>query len=125
MSDPVYHVLVVEDDPLVRMAAVDMVATLGFTPVQAADATEALNILSGKGRVDILFTDIGLPGMRGHGYIHDLLAETTRFHAARGEPRITATTDTTNQPMAAAFRRASYQETGIRYVFSAPAGQPG
>jgi ribosomal protein S18 acetylase RimI-like enzyme len=62
-----------------------------------------------------------LPGMRGRGYIHNLLAETTRFHAARGEPRITATTDTTNQPMAAAFRRAGYQETGIRYVFSAPA----
>ena len=58
-------VLVVEDDPLVRMAAVDMVATLGFTPVQAADAAEALAILGGKGRVDILFTDIGLPGMRG------------------------------------------------------------
>lgn len=66
-----------------------------------------------------------LPGMRGHGYIHDLLAETTRFHAARGEPRITATTDTTNRPMAAAFRRAGYQETGIRYVFSAPPGQRG
>jgi CheY-like chemotaxis protein len=58
-------VLVVEDDALVRMAAVDMVETLGFTALQAADAGEALGILSGKGRVDILFTDIGLPGMRG------------------------------------------------------------
>ena len=46
-----------------------------------------------------------LPGLRGRGYIDDLPAETTRFHAGRGEPRITATTDTTNQPMAAAFRR--------------------
>lgn len=63
-----------------------------------------------------------LPNMRGHGYIDDLVAETTRFHAGRGEPRISATTDITNQPMAAAFRRAGYQETGIRYVFLAPAG---
>ena len=58
-------VLVVEDDPLVRMAAVDMIGALGFTVLQAADATSALTVLRGDGRVDVLFTDIGLPGMRG------------------------------------------------------------
>jgi PAS domain S-box-containing protein len=58
-------VLVVEDDALVRMAAVDMVQTLGFTALQAGDAGEAMAILRGKARVDVLFTDIGLPGMRG------------------------------------------------------------
>jgi RimJ/RimL family protein N-acetyltransferase len=64
-----------------------------------------------------------LPGMRGRGYINDLVAETTRFHAGRGEPRIGATTDTTNLPMAAAFERAGYRAWGIRYVLSEPAGQ--
>jgi RimJ/RimL family protein N-acetyltransferase len=63
-----------------------------------------------------------VPGMRGHGYIDDLVAETTRFHARRGEPRIGATTDTTNLPMAAAFERAGYRAWGIRYVLSAPPG---
>ena len=63
-----------------------------------------------------------VPGLRGRGYIHDLVAETTRFHAARAEPRITATTDTTNLPMAAAFERAGYQAYGIRYVLSEPPG---
>jgi len=58
-------VLVVEDDPLVRMAAVDMVGALGFTALQAADAVSALTVLRGEARVDVLFTDIGLPGMRG------------------------------------------------------------
>jgi CheY-like chemotaxis protein len=58
-------VLVVEDDALVRMAAVDMVETLGFTALQAEDAAQALKIVRGKGRIDVLFTDIGLPGMRG------------------------------------------------------------
>ncbi len=58
-------VLVVEDDPLVRMAAVDMVEALGFTALQAGDAGEALDIVRGQRRLDILFTDIGLPGMRG------------------------------------------------------------
>jgi PAS domain S-box-containing protein len=58
-------VLVVEDDPLVRLSAVDMIDALGFTTLQAADATAALRFLNGGERVDILFTDIGLPGMRG------------------------------------------------------------
>ena len=63
-----------------------------------------------------------VPGMRGRGFIDDLVAETTRFHAGRGEPRIAATTDTTNVPMAAAFERAGYRAWGIRYVLSEPPG---
>jgi RimJ/RimL family protein N-acetyltransferase len=62
-----------------------------------------------------------VPEMRGRGYIDDLVAETTRFHARRGEQRISATTDTTNRPMAAAFERAGYRVYGIRMVLSAPA----
>ena len=59
--------------------------------------------------------------MRGHRYIDDILAEITRFHAANGAHRITATPDMTNLPMAAAFERAGYRnyETGL--VLSAPA----
>ena len=62
-----------------------------------------------------------LPGLRGRGYISDLVAETTRFHAGRGERRIAATTDTTNRPMAAAFERAGYRAWGTKFVLSAPA----
>ncbi|HEY2659321.1 MAG TPA: CHASE3 domain-containing protein [Caulobacteraceae bacterium] len=58
-------VLVVEDDFLVRMAAVDMIEALGFTPLQAGDAPSALAILEGAEDIDILFTDVGLPGVRG------------------------------------------------------------
>ncbi len=58
-------VLVVEDDALVRMAAVDMVESLGLSAAQAGDAEEALEILKASERIDVLFTDIGLPGMRG------------------------------------------------------------
>jgi len=45
---------------------------------------------------------------RGHGYIDDILAEGTRILAATGVPRIRATTDVGNVPMAAAFQRAGY-----------------
>jgi len=58
-------VLLVEDDALVRAAAVEMVGELGFAVVEAADAAAALAILESGVRVDVLFTDIGLPGLRG------------------------------------------------------------
>lgn len=55
-----------------------------------------------------------LPEHRGHGYVDDLLAFITAFHAAAGADRITATTDAVNTPMAAAFRRAGYRCTETR-----------
>ncbi|MEU4726414.1 GNAT family N-acetyltransferase [Nonomuraea dietziae] len=62
-----------------------------------------------------------VPEMRGQGYVDDVLAEITRIHAENGAELITATTDTTNAPMAAAFARAGYRNTEIRLIFSAPA----
>ncbi|MEU3451909.1 GNAT family N-acetyltransferase [Streptomyces thermolilacinus] len=62
-----------------------------------------------------------VPAMRGRGYIDEVLGEVTRLHAADGAELITATTDTTNAPMAAAFERAGYRNTEIRLIFEAPA----
>ncbi|MEV4216896.1 GNAT family N-acetyltransferase [Nonomuraea sp. NPDC049725] len=59
-----------------------------------------------------------VPELRGRGYVDEVLAEITRFHAANGEPRVTATTDVGNAPMAAAFRRAGYRNTEIRINLS-------
>ncbi|MEU9298974.1 GNAT family N-acetyltransferase [Streptomyces sp. NPDC048269] len=61
-----------------------------------------------------------VPEQRGQGLIDEVLAEITRFHAAAGADRITATTDTVNVPMAAAFDRAGYEVTEIRLVLEAP-----
>ncbi|MEU5212669.1 GNAT family N-acetyltransferase [Streptomyces sp. NPDC020742] len=49
-----------------------------------------------------------LPSHRGKGYIDDLLAEGTRVLAAQHVPRIRASTDVGNVPMANAFQRAGY-----------------
>ncbi|MFI9550314.1 GNAT family N-acetyltransferase [Nonomuraea endophytica] len=59
-----------------------------------------------------------VPQWRGRGYVDEILGEITRLHAANGAPRITATTDLANAPMAAAFRRAGYQVTEIRLNLS-------
>ncbi|WP_326589055.1 GNAT family N-acetyltransferase [Streptomyces sp. NBC_01294] len=61
-----------------------------------------------------------VPEQRGRGLIDEILGEITRFHAAEGAERITATTDTVNVPMAAAFDRAGYEVTEIRLVLEEP-----
>ncbi|MGW7265128.1 GNAT family N-acetyltransferase [Streptomyces sp. NPDC054842] len=61
-----------------------------------------------------------VPELRGQGLIDEILAEITRFHAGEGADRITATTDTVNTPMAAAFERAGYRTTEIRLVLEPP-----
>lgn len=61
-----------------------------------------------------------VPEARGRRYADDLLAEATHFHARRGAERISATTDISNVPMAAAFARQGYRVTERRVVFSAP-----
>ena len=55
-------VLVVEDEFLVRMDAVDMVRAAGFDAVEASDADEAIDILTSRLDIAVVFTDIQMPG---------------------------------------------------------------
>ncbi|SDJ25274.1 Response regulator receiver domain-containing protein [Bradyrhizobium lablabi] len=55
-------ILVVEDEMLLRMRAVDMVEDAGYAPVEAVDADEALAILQSRSDIVLLFTDIQMPG---------------------------------------------------------------
>jgi two-component system, response regulator PdtaR len=55
-------VLIVEDEPLLRMAAVDMVTEVGFDVVEAGNADEAIAILESQPDIHIVFTDIQMPG---------------------------------------------------------------
>jgi CheY-like chemotaxis protein len=55
-------VLVVEDEALVRMTAVDMLEDAGFTVLEAGDADAALQLLEGRNDIGILFTDVDMPG---------------------------------------------------------------
>jgi CheY-like chemotaxis protein len=65
-SPPVaLSVLIVEDDELVREATVGSVMDLGHSVLEAADAGAALRMLESGTTVDVLFTDIRLPGISG------------------------------------------------------------
>jgi CheY-like chemotaxis protein len=55
-------VLVVEDEPLLRMLAVGVVEDAGFMAIEAGDADEAVILLESRTDITLLFTDINMPG---------------------------------------------------------------
>jgi two-component system, response regulator PdtaR len=59
-SGPV--VVVVEDEELLRVCAMEILGDAGFTALEAADADEALSILERNPDVRLVFTDINMPG---------------------------------------------------------------
>ncbi|MBA3516980.1 MAG: response regulator [Rhizobiales bacterium] len=56
------NVLVVEDEMVLRMRAVDIVEDAGFTAVEAVNADEALSILESRSDISLLLSDIQMPG---------------------------------------------------------------
>jgi PAS domain S-box-containing protein len=58
-------VLVVEDDPAVRMVIVNVLEELGYITDQAENAQDALVFLQSDRKVDLLISDVGLPGLNG------------------------------------------------------------
>ena len=75
-------VLVVDDEPSVRMLVAEVLADLGYIAVEAADGAAGLRVLQSDARVDLLVTDVGLPG----GLNGRQLADAAR--AARPELRV-------------------------------------
>jgi len=64
-------VLIVEDDMVLRMLAVDMVTDAGYTPLEALDAAEAFVILESRTDIALMCTDIQMPGkIDGVGLAH-------------------------------------------------------
>jgi CheY-like chemotaxis protein len=55
-------VLVVDDEPTVRMLVTEVLEDLGYAAIEAADGVTGLKVLQSDVRVDLLVTDVGLPG---------------------------------------------------------------
>jgi len=66
-------VLVVEDEVLVQMLVLEVLDDLGVAALEANDGPSALEILRSPAEIDLLVTDVGLPGMNGRA-----LAEAAR-----------------------------------------------
>ena len=61
-SDQGETVLIVDDEPTVRMLVTDILEDLGYTAIEAGDSAAGLKILQSDVRIDLLVTDVGLPG---------------------------------------------------------------
>jgi PAS domain S-box-containing protein len=55
-------VLVIDDEPTVRMLIADALGDLNYTCIEAVDGPSGLDVLQSKKRIDLLITDVGLPG---------------------------------------------------------------
>jgi len=55
-------VLIVDDEPSVRMLVAEVLGELGYTAIESADGASALQVLRSDARIDLLVTDVGLPG---------------------------------------------------------------
>jgi CheY-like chemotaxis protein len=55
-------VLIVDDEPSIRMLVTEVLEELGYTAIEAADAASGLRARQSDVRIDLLVTDVGLPG---------------------------------------------------------------
>ena len=54
--------LIVDDEPSVRMLVTEVLEDLGYTAIEASDSVAGLKVLQSDVRIDLLVTDVGLPG---------------------------------------------------------------
>ena len=69
-------VLVVEDDALVRKYVVTQIESLGYITLEACNATEALKVIDSPSAIDLLFTDVIMPGAMNGRQLADRSAAT-------------------------------------------------
>jgi DNA-binding NtrC family response regulator len=69
-------ILLVEDEVLIRMATADALRGAGFTVIEAAHADEALSILNASVSVDLVMTDVRMPGSMDGLALSDMLRTT-------------------------------------------------
>jgi two-component system, response regulator PdtaR len=62
MNNGIEVVLIVEDSAIIRMGAIDLVLSAGYEALEASDADEAIRILESRSDIDLVFTDVQMPG---------------------------------------------------------------
>ncbi|MGV3575214.1 MAG: PAS domain-containing protein [Devosia sp.] len=69
-------VLLVDDEPLIRMLAAEQLEELGYTVIEAGDAASALKLLAMPRNISLLITDVGLPGVMNGRQLADAARQT-------------------------------------------------
>ena len=95
-----FVVLLVEDEPMLRQVVAMTLRREGFSVVEAGDGTAALRILASGDPVDVLLTDVRMPGMSGYQLAESALA-------ARPSLRVALMTGYADEEAPDAIRRAA------------------
>jgi CheY-like chemotaxis protein len=72
-------VLIIDDEPTVRMLVTEVLEEMGYAAIEAADSVSGLKVLQSDVRIDLLITDVGLPGGMNGRQMADA-ARVTRPH---------------------------------------------
>jgi CheY-like chemotaxis protein len=111
------RVLVVEDDAAVRMLVREVLEELHYAPVEFADPLAALPYLASDQRIDLMISDVGMPGMNGRE-----LAEKARGHRP-GLPILFVTGYAENAAIRAGFLGANMAMVAKPFTLESLAGK--
>jgi len=105
-------VLVVEDDPLILMSALDLITHAGFGGVGAGNADEAIAILEVRADIHLVFTDVQMPGtIDGLKLVHYIRSRWPRIHLMVASGR--AIQDESQLPIGSRFFSKPYDNDTI------------
>lgn len=113
------RVILVEDDPLIRLSTEGMLEALGYSVTGAATAQQALAILAEKG-ADVVVTDVGLPGTSGAELASQILLSDPQIRVilATGYDREIATEGRAELAKARLLKKP-YSQTGLAEALEA------
>jgi two-component system, response regulator PdtaR len=112
MSNRNLVVLVVEDNLVILMGAVDSVVVAGFEALGAGSADEAIRILEGRPDIHLVFTDVGMPGtMDGIKLVHYIRDRWPAVKLIVTSGKITV--DESHLPAGARFFSKPYDDSAI------------
>ena len=114
-------VLVVEDEPLLRMLAIEVVEEAGFVAIEARDADEAVVLLESRSDITLLFTDINMPGsMDGLKLAHAVRNRWPPIKVVSGKQRL----QSSDLPSNSCFVEKPYQASALVEELRSLVGSP-
>jgi signal transduction histidine kinase/DNA-binding response OmpR family regulator len=111
-------VLVVEDVALIRMTTVDMVESLGHSVLEAGDGTQALAAIEANPDIDVMLTDLGLPGMSGVELVKQARAKRPKLRIVIASGYSTEAADNAQLPSDVTYLPKPYNDSQLKRVLS-------
>ncbi|MBS0275325.1 MAG: CHASE3 domain-containing protein [Proteobacteria bacterium] len=110
-------VLIVEDVALIRMTTVDMVESLGHATLEAGDGPQALALVEANPDVDVMLTDLGLPGMSGIQLVKEVRALRPKLKIVIASGYSTESAGNAELPKDVSFMPKPYNDSQLKHVF--------